>query len=87
MSLILTVPIFADRWHMDGGWWSGGMMLWMVLFWGLLIFLIAWLVRGGLGRSASDDRDNAARILDRRFAQGEMTLEEYRERKAALSER
>jgi uncharacterized membrane protein len=87
MSMILAVPMFADRWHMDGGWWFGGMMLWMLLFWGLVAFFIAWLVRGGPPRSGSDDREAAIRILDRRFAQGEMTLEEYQERKGALTER
>lgn len=86
MSMILAVPIFADGWHMDGGWWFGGMMLWMVLFWGLVVFVIAWMVRGGPSRSASDDREAAIRVLDRRFAQGEMTLDEYRERKGALTE-
>ena len=87
MSMTLVVPMFADGWHMDGGWWFGGMMLWMVLFWGSIIFGIAWLVRGGPRHSASVDREDAIAILDRRFAQGEVTLEEYRERKAVLTER
>jgi uncharacterized membrane protein len=87
MQLILAVPMFADGWHMDGGWWFGGMMLWMLLFWALVAFFIAWLVRGVPGRRSSDDREAAIAILDRRFAQGEMTLEEYREHKAVLTER
>ena len=64
----------------------------MVLFWGGLIALAVWLVRSlfphttqppapswGSGLSARD-------ILDRRFARGEINLEEYNLMKASMSD-
>ena len=86
MSMMLAVPVVADGWHMDGDWWFGGMMLWMALFWTAIIFGVVWLVRGTTGRRGGDAAD-ALGILDRRFAQGDLTLEEYQERKAALGKR
>jgi len=85
MSLMAIVAALDNGWHMDGGWWFGGMMLWMLLFWGLIVFVVVWLLRGGTGRTG--DKEDAIRILDRRFAEGELSPEEYRERKAALTER
>jgi putative membrane protein len=55
----------------------------MVLFWGALIALAVWLVRAlfpqasqPLARSTPDDL-SAREILDRRYARGELSREEY----------
>lgn len=73
--------------HMDDwgpGWWIV-MGLMMIVFWGLIVAGIAWLVRylaqGGHQREAG-----AVELLDRRLALGEISVEEYGERRRALGE-
>ena len=66
------------------GMWGWG-LLWMVLFWGLVIAGIAWLVRVAIesperGREA----DTARRVLDERLARGELSVEEYQRRRETL---
>ncbi len=62
----------------------------------LLVILVVRLLGGGLnrGRPAGGDvhgdgtpsRSRARQILDERFARGELTIEDYRERLQALGE-
>ena len=74
--------------HMDwnGGWWIV-MGLGMILFWGLVILGVVWLVRE-LGHSVETRRPaaepDAMATLDRRLAEGEISPEEYRERRSVL---
>ncbi|MDZ7674792.1 MAG: SHOCT domain-containing protein [Acidimicrobiales bacterium] len=70
-----------DGWfhHMDG--WDGGWMwFWgtlMMLSWVVIIAGAMWL----LMRSRADSGSSRARdILEERYARGELTTEEYRER-------
>lgn len=69
---------------MHGWGWGMGLLggLGMLLFWGLIIGLVIWLIvtltrlsQGGAGRSAAPDA--AAEILRRRLAAGEITPQEY----------
>ena len=82
-----------DGWdgHMGwgGGWW---MLIWGTLMMAGLVVLVVWLIRttatgGGVSRgSGSDDPlDSARRILAERYARGELSTEEYRERLDQLS--
>ena len=71
--------------HMDdwgAGWWIA-MALGMVLFWGLVIVGVVWLVRSVPWRA---DRRGAGpiEILDRRLAAGEISADDYRERREIL---
>lgn len=85
-------------WH-DGmgmaGWWVLG--LGMLLFWGVVIggivLLVRWAVsdRGAGGGATPPPADHwtapgpdARRILDERFARGEIDEEEYRRRRDVL---
>lgn len=86
-----VVAVLADiDWdgHMDldGGWWIV-MALGMILFWGLVILGVVWLVRE-LARPRDEHRGtaepDALGILDRRLAAGEISPDEYRERRAVL---
>lgn len=78
----------SDWGHMDfdgGGWIAMG--IGMILFWGLLIFGVVWLVRevGGhslAGRTTAGP--DALEILDRRFAEGDISVKEYEERRRVL---
>jgi len=59
-------------------WWGWALML---AWWALVIAGIVWLVqavaRGG-------QTDAARRVLDERFARGELSAEEYNERRQTL---
>ena len=65
------------------GWWIL-MAFMMVAFWGLVIVGIVWLIRS-VGWGHHDDKGaSAVELLDRRLASGEISPEEYRERRAVL---
>jgi putative membrane protein len=82
----LTI-VLADTDHMGdwgAGWWIA-MALMMVVFWGLVIVGLVWLVRSLVpGRHSIHDRD-PREVLDHRLAIGEISVEEYRERRDLLS--
>ncbi len=68
-------------WGYGFGWFG---WLFMMAFWVLVVAGIVWLVR-----SLSDQRDgsgsqSARRTLDERFASGELSVEEYEERRRVL---
>lgn len=74
--------------HMDwdGGWWIV-MAIGMILFWALVILGVVWLVRElSHSREArrADAEPDAVAILERRLASGEISADEYRERRAIL---
>jgi putative membrane protein len=75
--------------HMDG-WGGGWMWLWGLAMMALFVIFIAWLVRtsaGGFGSSGPpprDPTDRAREILAERYAKGELSTEEYRERASEL---
>lgn len=86
MGLGMTALVTADAFDMHdagAGWWFL-MMLGMVLFWALVIAGVVWLVRGGLGSSANTPSRPAHEVLDERLASGEISVEEYEQRRAAL---
>jgi putative membrane protein len=69
--------------HADGaGWWPGVWIAWMVLFWGAVAFLV-WR-RRGWGRPPGSAGEA---VLAERYARGEITDVEYRERLGVLKER
>ena len=88
MDIGLAVPL-ADTWgmhddgHMGTGWWIV-MMLGMVIFWGAIILLVVWLVRGGFGAPRPNNA-TALDILERRFAEGGISVEDYHARRKILS--
>lgn len=77
------------------GWYGGtGWGAWllmaagMVAFWGLVIFAVIAIFRGlGTSRDKSEGQtplDDPLRILDERFARGELDVEEYHARRSVL---
>ncbi len=74
--------------HMDG--WGAGswilMVAGMILFWGLLVLGLVWLFRA-LGEGGARRTLDAQEVLERRLAEGDISVEEYRERREALSSR
>lgn len=70
-------------WH-DGGWG----VLWMIASWAFIVAVVVFAVRafspGSSDRSGRIDDPRA--ILDERFARGEISEDEYRERRRVLEE-
>ncbi len=65
------------------GWMALLGPLMMVVFWGGLILLVVWAVRGFGGRP-SESRDSALDVLKRRLAAGEITADEYEQARKVL---
>ena len=66
-------------WGMHGGWW---------VFWILITLAFVWMLsRAGANTqngSRAAQRDSPMEILKRRYAEGELSTEEYEERKERL---
>lgn len=90
---IALATLVADTWmHGDWGWgWMAVMMVMMLLFWGAIIAAIVWLLRGASWgakpREGDASRETPAEILDRRFAEGEISEDDYRARREVLAGR
>jgi len=74
---------------MMGG-FGGLMFIPMVVVWGLIIWGVVWLVRGtcgcgtAVGSSREEHKDSAIDILKARYARGEVSKEEFEEKKKGL---
>ena len=82
----------GDTWGMHGdvGWgWMAVMMVGMVVFWAAVIFGAAWLIRGATRSGPGPGegpltRETPLEILERRFAEGAISAEDYRARRDVL---
>ena len=80
-------------WGMHPMWWIGGawglgMLVMMLVFWGLVItgivLLIRWLVGQGGGPGPGRGPDRALEILRERYARGEINKDEFEARRRDL---
>lgn len=81
--------MFIDMHAFDWGWWAV-MSAGMVVFWVVAIWVIVWLIRGAgqdVQRRGPSLGEDPRAILQRRLAQGEISIEEYEQRLAALDDR
>jgi putative membrane protein len=103
LAILIVVPsvlrgIFGWRnqyWGMMGPGMMGGfgwgwfMPIFMILFWGLVIWGIVALARGATSCSSaashSAHADSALEVLKRRYARGEISKEEFEEKKRDLT--
>lgn len=79
------MPGWNDNWdHPWGYGWIGALVMIsvMVAFWGGLVVVAMLLIRRF--RYRDGDQDTARRILDERFARGEIDKDEYLDRGQAL---
>jgi putative membrane protein len=77
----------TDWGHMDGGGWAL-MAIGMLVFWGLVILGVVWLVRELSDRRSGgprEDRPSALEVLDHKLAEGVISVEDYRQRRELLS--
>ena len=85
-----------DRWGHMNGWGDGWMWLWGIAMMALFVVLIAWLLRAATGGTTTTGgttqtpprvapTDRALEILAERYALGELTADEYRERTEQLT--
>jgi putative membrane protein len=79
----LTVLAQAQRWddHMVGGWgwmWLVGLLSMLLLV--ALVVAVMWAVTRRGSTNHPDPTSRAREILDERYARGEISTEEYRER-------
>ena len=89
LAVPLAVPVAAwaqdgpwDRWGMHpmswmGGAWGLGMMLMMLVFWGLVIAGIVLAIRWLAGQGERSRSDRALDILRERYARGEIDKDEF----------
>jgi putative membrane protein len=76
-----------DSWMMPGfGMWGGIMML---IFWGAVIvgvvFLVKWIVDQNRTTKRRDIDESPLEILQKRYAMGEITTQEFEEKKRDLT--
>ncbi len=87
--MIATALLIADSSfdnHMGdwgAGWWVL-MALMMVVFWGLVILGAVWLIRALMSERHGHGGRSPIDVLDHRLASGEITPEEYRQRRSTL---
>jgi hypothetical protein len=83
-TLAEVLPFAAVDHDDDPGWIFG------LVFWIALIAVVVLLLRSrgwfGPGGSRMQAHESGAQILERRFAEGELSAEEYRERRGVLDE-
>jgi len=90
LAQIIAFLPFADAWSMHDsdvgfGWWLV-MTVGMVVFWGAVIAVIVWLLRGRGAASRSEPAATPRELLDRRLADGTLSVEEYGRRRHLLDE-
>lgn len=71
--------------HWDTGWGMGGFgWIFMVIFWVLVIIGVVYLVKLVIGAKGEEKAETALDILKKRYARGEISKEEFEEKKKDL---
>ncbi len=75
-----------EYWGMHSMWgpWGIGMMLMMLVFWGLVVVALVLGIRWLITQGREPPADSPLDILKRRYARGEIDKEEYEAKKRDL---
>ena len=67
------------HWGGDFGMGLGGGWIFMILFWGLIILGVVYLIKMLLGSGSIEERktESAQKVLEKRFAKGELSKDEF----------
>ena len=67
------------HWGGDFGMGFGGGWIFMILFWGLIILGVVYLVKILLGGGSKEEKksESAQEVLEKRFARGEISKEKF----------
>ena len=84
-GLALAQGRFEWGWGSMHPMWGIGMMLMMLLFWGLVIVGVVLGIRWLVSQGKQTRSDSALEILRQRYARGEINKEEFEARKKDLS--
>jgi putative membrane protein len=72
----------------DWGWWMVVGWFWMVAFWGIVIWgVVALVQRSNRQEPPAPREDDALTILERRYARGELSAEEFEGMRRTLRSR
>ena len=86
-SVLVQGGTYEWRMHPMWGFWGAwgiGMMLFMLLFWGLVIVGIVLGIRWLVSQGKDSRSDSALEILRQRYARGEINKEEFEAKKRDL---
>ena len=89
MDITAIIPL-ADSWGMHDGDIGAGWLIVMVPMMLLMMGGMMWMMMRGMGGSSSPPSETPRKtespvdILERRFAEGELSLDDYRARRQAL---
>lgn len=85
VTTLLSQPgVLNDGGHWDSGWWIVGRIAMLLVFIGLIVLAVWWARRTAVPRERTG-LERARDILAERYARGELTGEEYRERLQELN--
>jgi putative membrane protein len=74
------------HWGGDFGMGFGGGWIFMILFWGLIILGVVYLIKMLISGDSKEvtKSESAQEVLEKRFARGEMSKEEFEDAMAVL---
>ena len=87
-TLLVQERVYEWGWGMHPMWWGAwglGMMVLMLLFWGLVIVGLVVGIRWLLSQGKDSRSDSALETLRQRYARGEINKEEFEAKRKDLS--